>query len=556
MQHADENGVLRHLERARLVAYALGRLPATDSAGVESHLAVCEACWHTVEEALPADPLVRVIRSLPPEKRRFAGTPLMLPSVTEQGVQPPAELTSHSRYEVIAFLGAGGMGQVWKARHLLMDRPVAIKVINPTLMQNHATVSRFRREVKAAARLDHANIVRSHDAEQVGRLHFLVMEFVEGVDLARLVRERGPLPVAEACDYARQVALGLQHAAGHGLVHRDIKPQNLMRTPEGQIKILDFGLASFLAGDEEGDVREGLNAVLSTSPDGSVTRLGEGCGTPDYIAPEQIRDARRVDGRADIYSLGCTLYHLLAGHPPFPGGTGFSKVAGHLERTPRPLSDVRRDLPADFLGVLNRMLAKEPGMRFPTPREVADALAPFTSPCGDQPPERRGRGMNRRRWLVGVAATGLGPAGGVAVWRGRKVPSAKEVRRFEGHTAAIQSVALSPDGRFALSGGEDGTMRLWSLEGGEEVRRFVGHGDWIGWVAFLPDGRRAMSASYDRTLRLWDLDTGEVIRRYVGAGDVVICLAISRMGGKCCPAGRTSSSGTSTAVPWCVGWKG
>ena len=235
------------------------------------------------------------------------------------------------------------------------------------------------------------------------------------------------------------------------------------------MKILDFGLASFLAEQDEALDRA---ASASTGSNSSLTRLGDGCGTPDYISPEQVRDARSVDIRADIYSLGCTLYHLLAGKPPFAGGTGFSKVAGHLERTPKPLSEVRAGLPPALLEVVDRMLAKDPKRRFQTPQEVADALTPFAAGGSGRPGRWR---MTRRRWLVGAAASGLGILGGWWFLKGSRVPQAKELLRLEGHTAAVQNVALSPDGRFALSGSEDRTMRLWSLDTGQEIRRFDGH---------------------------------------------------------------------------------
>ena len=174
------------------------------------------------------------------------------PTVAGPAPDPPApaglpkELNDHPRYRVVAALGAGGMGTVYRAEHRLMDRPVALKVIRGDLLGNEAMVERFRREVKSAARLaSHPNIVAAYDAEQAGETHMLVMEFIEGTDLARVVDRRGPLPVGEACEYARQAALGLQHAFEDGMVHRDIKPQNLMRTTRGQIKILDFGLARF-----------------------------------------------------------------------------------------------------------------------------------------------------------------------------------------------------------------------------------------------------------------------------------------------------------------------
>jgi serine/threonine protein kinase len=231
----------------------------------------------------------------------------------------PAALANHSRYHVVGLLGSGGMGAVYRAEHRMMQRPVALKVISQSLTNSAGAVERFRREVVAAARLSHPNIVHAYDAEQAGDLHFLAMELVEGVSLNQLLERRGQLSVADACAYMRQAALGLQHAFEKGMVHRDVKPHNLMLTPEGQVKILDFGLARF----------------VSESPTaGGLTQVGTSMGTPDYIAPEQARDARTADTRADIYSLGCTLYSFLTGQPPFPGGDYIQKVMAHIERAP------------------------------------------------------------------------------------------------------------------------------------------------------------------------------------------------------------------------------
>src|SRR5262249_33995944 len=185
-------------------------------------------------------------------------------------------------------------------------------------------------EFKASALLAHPNIVAAYDAEQAGDVHFLVMEYVEGTDLARWLAEHGPLPAAEACDYVCQAARGLQHAHEHGMSHRDIKPHNLMRAPDGTVKILDFGLARLAA--EAGSVRGGMPGQ------------GPLLATVDSLAPEQADDARQADIRSDIYSLGCTLYHLLSGRPPFPQGTLVQKIMAHTEREPLPLDELRPDL--------------------------------------------------------------------------------------------------------------------------------------------------------------------------------------------------------------------
>ncbi len=217
----------------------------------------------------------------------------------------PLFLVDHPRYRVERLLGSGGMGSVYLAEHRELERDVALKIVNPELLAEPGMVERFRREAKAAARLSHANVVTVYDAETVGSGHLLVMEYVPGADLARTVVERGPLSVAAACDYIAQAARGLQHAHQHGMVHRDITPRNLMLTGDGRVKVLDFGLAYF--------VSEAKTIERLASPSLLL-------GSIDYMAPEQAADPHSADIRADIYSLGCTLYFLLAGQPPFPRG--------------------------------------------------------------------------------------------------------------------------------------------------------------------------------------------------------------------------------------------
>jgi uncharacterized protein (TIGR03067 family) len=401
-----------HPTPERLAAYRLGRLGEAESSTVERHLEECAPCRELVE-ALPPERFVggpgactEPFDVLPDSKRGAepsAPQPPTAAYVSPSGAGDsnlPAELSSHPRYRVRELLGAGGMGVVYKAEHQLMGRPVALKVISRQLTGRPDTVERFRREVRAAARLAHPNIVTAFDAEQAGDLQFLVMEYVEGMSLARLVALRGPLPVAQACDYVRQAALGLQHAHERGMVHRDIKPHNLMLTPGGQVKILDFGVARFVVESLTGDGQRGAGLVPAPGAAGQpLTLLGAVVGTPDYIAPEQAGDATRADIRADIYSLGCTLYHLLAGHPPFPEGTSVQKVRAHAGCLPRPLSEIRPDVPVGLGRAVARMMAKDPAARYQTPAEVVEAVASLVP--GAAP---------RRRWrraLAGAALTAL-----------------------------------------------------------------------------------------------------------------------------------------------------
>jgi serine/threonine protein kinase len=335
-------------------------LPAADAAGLPpGHETVDEVAASTSEPALPAP------------------------------VEVPAALAQHPRYRVLKLLGKGGMGAVYLAEHKVMERAVALKVIRPDLTARPELVERFRREARAAARLSHPHVVTAYDAEQAGDCHFLVTEYVAGIDLARWLQAHGPLPATEACGYVRQAALGLQHAHEHRMVHRDLKPHNLMRTPAGQVKILDFGLARLAQAGAEGGTASG--AVL---------------GTADYMAPEQANDARSADIRADIYSLGCTLYELLSDTPPFPGGGLLDKLRRHALEQPTPLTHFRPELPAELVAVVVQMLAKDPAGRYQTPADVAAALEPWcrapSDVAGQPGPPTPGR-RSSRRWAAALA---------------------------------------------------------------------------------------------------------------------------------------------------------
>jgi tetratricopeptide (TPR) repeat protein len=239
-------------------------------------------------------------------------------------------------------------------------------VIHPERLAQPDAVKRFYREARAAARLAHPHLVTVYDVDEVGGTHFLAMEFVEGTDLGQLVKTRGPLPVARACDYVRQAALGLQHIHERGLVHRDIKPTNLFLTGnETLVKVLDLGLARL------------SQAGVQDQTSGELTQPGMVMGTPAFLAPEQARDSRRVDIRSDIYSLGCTLYYLLTGRVPFPGVGLAEIVVQHQLDEPEPIEKLRSDVPARVASVLRKMMAKRPEDRYQTPAEVAAALAPF-----------------------------------------------------------------------------------------------------------------------------------------------------------------------------------
>jgi serine/threonine protein kinase len=291
----------------------------------------------------------------------------------------PAELAGNPHYEVLRELGKGGMGVVYLARNTLMDRVEVLKVVNRTLLDRPGAAERFLQEIRAAAKLNHENVVTAYSALVLGDLLVFAMEYVEGEDLSRLVKRLGPLPLPNACFYALQVALGLQHAYENGLIHRDVKPANLILSRHGKkqvVKILDFGLAK---------------ASRERQTDAGLTARGAIMGTPDYIAPEQTMDAAAADIRADIYSLGCTLYYLLAGRPPFQGDTPISTIMSHVQDQPRPLPHLRSDVAAELWAVVARMLAKDPLERYQKPAEVAQALAPFVKAAAKATPADRER---------------------------------------------------------------------------------------------------------------------------------------------------------------------
>lgn len=285
-----------------------------------------------------------------------------------------AELVIGS-YVILSMLGEGGMGVVYKARHLRLGRLVALKVIQANRLHNPRAIKRFLREIRAVAQLSHPNVVVAYDADEIDNTLLFTMELVDGADLEQVVCTRGVLTPAEACSYLLQTALGLQHAYERGLIHRDLKPNNLLltRRPEvggdrfGTVKILDFGLS--LLHDSEST---GESSALLTG-DGTFV------GTPDFMSPEQAVNAHNVDIRSDLYSLGCSFYYLLAGRVPFPGKSAMEKLLRHMNEPPTSLQQIRPDVPPVFIGVIHKLMAKAPEARFQTPAELIAALRTMQS---------------------------------------------------------------------------------------------------------------------------------------------------------------------------------
>jgi formylglycine-generating enzyme required for sulfatase activity len=342
-----------------LRALAANHLGEAEARAVLAHLSTCRECW-LMMTTLSGDGRLRAAETVP------GGATIGPAPAAGAAEDVPPELRDHAEFEVLRKLGGGGMGVVYLARDRLTHRVEVLKVVNPSLATQPGLAERFLREIRAAVQLLHPNIVTAYGALQIDRLLVLKMEYVPGDDLKTVVEKGGPLPVVRACSYAQQVALGLHYAFGKGMVHRDIKPGNLILARDGQkhvVKILDFGLVKAMA-----------------APGGAADQLtgtGLGLGTPAYMAPEQAKDAARADVRADIYSLGCTLYFLLTGRPPFAGQSPYDLWEAHRSKKAAPLSEVRKDVPADLANVVAKMLAKAPAGRYQEPAEVAQALEPF-----------------------------------------------------------------------------------------------------------------------------------------------------------------------------------
>lgn len=395
--------------RDKLITYVRGTLSEDLAEHIEEHLDTCPECETTVEELERgsdslADSLRRpVAQDEYQRESQCQQAVAMAEAIADSSCDPVApsaqgpiqehsDLGSIREYQLLEKLGEGGMGTVYKAHHTKLKRVVALKVLPPQRTQDDRAVARFEREMEAVGKLDHPNIVRALDAGEFEGKHYLVMEYIEGADLSKLVQRCGPLPVADACEIARQAALGLQYAHDRGLVHRDIKPSNVMVATSGQLSAVSDGEAapqSAIASRQAAMVKVldlGLALLRPEQVEGTqeLTTNGQMMGTADYMAPEQTADSHRVDIRADIYSLGCTLYKLLSGYAPF-GGPGYhgamKKMMAHVVEEIPPIRERRDEVPEELAAILDWMLAKEPSERFSSPSGVAAALEPFTAGC-------------------------------------------------------------------------------------------------------------------------------------------------------------------------------
>ncbi|MGB9687250.1 protein kinase domain-containing protein [Thermogutta sp.] len=314
----------------------------------------------TPSRQLPAAKPVRLEEQptviTPPEALVPVSSPEIGVEILTPKVSPGATLGS---YEILEYIGGGGMGRVFRAFDARLSRVVALKVLTPEQAADPQTLARFQNEARSAARLNHPGIVQVYAAGEQDGIHYIAFEFIEGTNLRKLVEEKGPLPWMDAVRYILQVAEALDHASKRGVIHRDIKPSNIIVTHDGQAKLIDLGLA---------------RVYQPRGPAQDLTSSGTTLGTFDYIAPEQARDPRLADVRSDIYSLGCTLYYLLSGQPPFPGGTVLQKLLQHQTEEPVDIRRIRGDVPEALTRVLRRMMAKSPRQRFQSAAELAAAL--------------------------------------------------------------------------------------------------------------------------------------------------------------------------------------
>lgn len=266
------------------------------------------------------------------------------------------------KYKLLGHIGTGGMSSVYLAEHMGLNDKRAIKVLPKKRVHDASYLARFKLEAQAIASLNHPNIVCAHDIDNEGDTHFIVMEFVDGLDLQMLVRRDGPLDFSTAADLIGQAGRGLQHAHERGVIHRDVKPANLLIDQEGRVRLLDMGLA-----------------LMASEADHSVTVANNEnvLGTADYLAPEQAINSHAVDHRVDIYGLGCTLYFLLTGRPPFSDGTLAQRIIKHQNEMPRPVRELRPDCPGELEGMCIKMIQKDPKYRYQTAGEVADVFERF-----------------------------------------------------------------------------------------------------------------------------------------------------------------------------------
>ncbi|MFM7150401.1 MAG: WD40 repeat domain-containing serine/threonine protein kinase, partial [Gemmataceae bacterium] len=414
----------------------------------------------------------------------------ILPTTGTEGGQTPSTIPG---YELIEPIGKGGMSVVYRARQMSLHRIVALKLLEIHTGKEPTMLDRVRREAQITAQLSHPNIVTVYDAGLVGSTFYLAMEFLDGTDLHRMVEEKGPLPIGMAVDYLRQAVQGLHHAHQQGLVHRDIKPGNLMVIHRpgdggyGQLKLLDMGLARMVVNS------------LDSKDNPPLTQFGAFLGTPDFIAPEQASDPRQADIRSDLYSLGCSFYFILTGQLPFGGQTAMAKILHHHLHQPRPITEIRPDISAPLAKLINRMIAKLPSERFQTPEEMLQEIRALpesrTAPLSSD-------GQDLTFSLVRFS------------------------RQWQAHENRVNSLAFSADGKLLASAGLDPQIRLWNIPGGNQTHEWAFRGSGVSSLVFAGGSDRIISGNSDGQLSAWNKESPRPIWRYFSVGQGVEGLAV------------------------------
>ena len=356
----------------QLLAFIPGELAPETEASVSAHLESCPTCQsrlttlrHRSRTEKAVEPTSPPAAALPSPALPAKDTDAPTMPMPQQRARMPSRI---GQYQLLKQIGRGGMGLVYLARHVRLGRTVALKLLPGLHLSDESAVVRLQREIAAAGRLQHPNIVFATDANEDHGIDYLVMEHIEGIDVGRLVAAVGPLPCPAACEIVRQAALGLAHIHSCNLVHRDLKPSNLMLASDGVVKILDLGLAR---------LREGL-----TESEESATQSGYLLGTADYVSPEQLHSPHDADVRSDLYSLGCTFYKLLTGRPPFSGSEHSSlakKFDAHRYAAHTPIREQRPEAAPEIDEILAKLLAKDPRDRLQEPVELAALLAPLAT---------------------------------------------------------------------------------------------------------------------------------------------------------------------------------
>ena len=398
-------------------------------------------------------------------------------------------------YEIIDLIGAGGMGVVYKARHQLTNRVVAIKSLSNQYCLNEEIRRRFKNEAVILSKLDHPNIVKVIDFFELPDELHLIMEYVEGRTLDKIIgQEIGPIPYQRALPIFNQILDGIAYAHSKGVIHRDIKPSNIIVTKGNEVKITDFGIAKLQEGTQH-------------------TRTGTRMGTLYYMSPEQIRGDKTVDEQSDIYSLGMTLYEMLAGRLPFGKKGELTEFELMHKLVYDPLPDPREYYPAipkRLVEVIYKALEKKKENRFISVKELKEVI-------------------NNENSSIAYK--------NIFISRNINYENFTNIKTLKGHSDYVRSVAFSPDGNIIASGSVDKTIKLWETRTGSLIKTLEGHSYDVESVAFSPDGKIIASGSWDKTIKLWETRTGSLIKTLEGHSDLVTSVAFS-------PDGKIIASGS------------